>query len=202
VKRFILIVFTYLLWSAANQTFAQNYLPRFIQLPSIQMRCLPNTPTVTFDFFWSNLPMNTQKRAETIASARKQNIFIGYQKFGPFDEDEGLLSLTCNTMGKTLIAEFTYQNFPHLRLGDGQPNILAYGQCDDLSRLDIKHLSLNNVSLTSFISGALDTCYQNPKLSSVEIDVTARQINLCTIPGPFEPAAPPAHKIECVTKKF
>jgi hypothetical protein len=202
MKRLILVGFTYLSWFAVGQTFAQNYSPTFIQLPSIQMRCLPNSQNVVFYFFWSNLPLDSTTRAETLASAQKQNIFIGYQKFGPFEENEGLLTLSCNTMGKSLKADFTYRNFPYLKLGDRQPNILAEGQCDDLSNLELKSIFLDDKVLAPIGPLTLNTCYQDAKLSSIEIDVIARNINLCTIPGPFEPTSPSAQRIECIAKKF
>lgn len=164
---------------------------RLLNPPAVRMLCLPSEEAVEFEpVNLGPIPTGPTQRKAYLANAARQNITIGLDKFGPFDEDKGTFQASCTVGKHKVMADFSYTNYPSTRSAEGIA-LLADGQCDELTHLELTRLTVDGESWGAW-SEFLHYC-RTPQVLKLTVHPKQRLIKVCTLPtggGPgyrFEP---------------
>lgn len=205
MRIFLLLLFALLLAQPCSAVTSETM--RLSNPPAVRMTCLPSAESVELEpVFLGPIPANTKQQKTYLAEASRQNITIGMQKVGPFEEDEGTFQTTCKTGLHTVSGLFSYVNYPSTQSSDGVA-ILAKGQCDAFTRLELTNLSVDGKTWGQWPNFLHYCGGETPMVLKLTVYPAQNRMTVCTIPsggGPgyifkeaFEGTKPPPQTITC-----
>ena len=146
-----LVLFYILLWPAF--VWADSVVDTRLRLsnpPAVRLTCLPFSDQVVLEpIEIGPIPAAPEKQQAFLQTAEQSGIYVGLEKVGPFEENEGILHVSCNTPNFKLTAKFTYYNYPTIFDRQGAA-ISAKGFFEGLNSLNLKSLIVDNIELGGY----------------------------------------------------